>query len=86
MTDDPLILWLDHGSAPGNPLLGGKFASLAEMTAAGFSVPPGFGVTTAAYRAFMEHADLQAWRQGRCAYGTRLAIWRSWTSGRIGRG
>ena len=59
MTDDPLILWLDHGSAPGNPLLGGKFASLAEMTAAGFSVPPGFGVTTAAYRAFMEHADLR---------------------------
>ena len=59
MTDDPLILWLDHGSAPANPLLGGKFASLAEMTAAGFSVPPGFGVTTAAYRAFMEHADLR---------------------------
>ena len=58
MTDEPLVLWLDHGSAPGNPLLGGKFASLAEMTAAGFSVPPGFGVTTVAYRTFMEHAGL----------------------------
>ena len=59
MTADPLVLWLDHGSAPGNPLLGGKFASLAEMTAAGFSIPPGFGVTTVAYRTFMAHAGLQ---------------------------
>ena len=58
MTGDPHILWLDHESAPDNPLLGGKFASLAEMTAAGFSVPPGFGVTTTAYRVFMTHAGL----------------------------
>ena len=60
MIGDPLILWLDHDSAPGNPLLGGKFANLAETMAAGFAVPPGFGVTTAAYRSFMEHADLNA--------------------------
>ena len=60
MSNDPLILWLDHRSAPGNPLLGGKFASLAEMWAAGFAVPSGFGVTTAAYRAFMAHAGLEA--------------------------
>ena len=58
MTDDPHILWLDHEGAPGNPLLGGKFASLAEMTAAGFAVPMGFGVTTTAYRTFMAHAGL----------------------------
>ena len=58
MTAEPFVLWLDHASAPDNPLLGGKFASLAEMTAAGFSVPPGFGVTTTAYRAFMAHAGL----------------------------
>ncbi len=58
MTGDPHILWLDQEGAPDNPLLGGKFASLAEMTAAGFAVPPGFGVTTAAYRAFMAHAGL----------------------------
>ena len=58
MTDDPHILWLDQEGAPGNPLLGGKFASLAEMTAAGFAVPPGFGVTTTAYRVFMAHAGL----------------------------
>ena len=64
MTDDPHILWLDHESAPGNPLLGGKFASLAEMTAAGFAVPMGFGVTTTAYRVFMAHAGLD----GRAAF------------------
>ena len=58
MTGDPHILWLDHESAPDNPLLGGKFASLAEMIAAGFAVPPGFGVTTTAYRVFMVHAGL----------------------------
>ena len=59
MTDDPHILWLDQEGAPGNPLLGSKFASLAEMTAAGFAVPPGFGVTTTAYRVFMAHAGLE---------------------------
>ena len=60
MTADPFVLWLDDDAAPGNPLLGGKFASLAEMTEAGFAVPPGFGVTTSAYRAFMAHAGLDA--------------------------
>lgn len=53
MTNTPFVLWLDDPGASGNPALGGKFANLAEMTAAGFSVPPGFGVTTVAYRHFM---------------------------------
>lgn len=60
MSGDPFILWLDHAAAPGNPLLGGKFANLAEMTAAGFAVPPGFGVSTAAYRYFMTASGLAA--------------------------
>ena len=59
MTDAPDILWLDEATAVGNPLLGGKFASLAEMMAADVVVPPGFGITTAAYRRFLEHADLR---------------------------
>ncbi len=59
MTADPFILWLDHDGAPGNALLGGKFANLAEMMAAGIAVPPGFGVTTAAYRHFMSRTGLQ---------------------------
>lgn len=60
MSDAAFILWLDHDAAPGNPLLGGKFASLAEMTAAGFAVPPGFGISTAAYRHFMNESRLSA--------------------------
>jgi hypothetical protein len=37
--------------------VGGKGASLARMTGAGLSVPPGLHITTAAYRRFVaEHA------------------------------
>ena len=54
----PLILWIDDPDAAGSRLLGGKFGSLAEMTAAGFAVPGGFGITTSAYRYFLESAGL----------------------------
>ena len=40
-------------------LAGGKAASLGEMTRAGLSVPPGFCLTTGAYRAFVNAHDLQ---------------------------
>jgi pyruvate,water dikinase len=53
----PLILWLDDDEAGGG-LLGGKFGSLAELVRAGFAVPPGFGITTAGYRGFVEHEGL----------------------------
>lgn len=54
----PLVLWIDAPEAVGNRQLGGKFASLAEMTAAGLDVPGGFGITTSAYRLFLERAGL----------------------------
>jgi pyruvate,water dikinase len=54
----PYVLWLDDPSAPESTLLGGKFGSLAQMTEAGFAVPPGFGVTTTAYRHFLKAAGL----------------------------
>jgi pyruvate, water dikinase len=57
-TTAPLILWIDDPEAVGDRLLGGKFGSLAEMTAAGFAVPGGFGITTSAYRYFLESAGL----------------------------
>ncbi len=38
---------------------GGKGANLAQLTRAGFPVPPGFLVTTAAYRAFVAANELQ---------------------------
>jgi pyruvate, water dikinase len=43
------IVWLDDPGPPDGALLGGKGLHLAEMTAAGLPVPPGFVVSTAAY-------------------------------------
>ncbi|MGE5274988.1 MAG: PEP/pyruvate-binding domain-containing protein [Verrucomicrobiota bacterium] len=37
---------------------GGKSAALGELIAAGIPVPPGFGLSTSAYRAFVEAAGL----------------------------
>jgi pyruvate, water dikinase len=56
----PFVLWIDDPAAleAGSRLLGGKFGSLAEMTAAGFAVPGGFGITTDAYRYFLTTAGL----------------------------
>jgi pyruvate,water dikinase len=56
MTD--LILWIDAPGTAGDPRLGGKFGSLAEMTEAGFQVPLGFGITTDAYRHFLDGSGL----------------------------
>ena len=42
------------------PIAGGKAANLGELTRAGFPVPNGFCVTTAAYAAAAENADLNA--------------------------
>lgn len=44
----------------GVPELGGKGDSLARLTVAGFPVPRGFCVTTAAYESFVRHHDLKA--------------------------
>ena len=41
------------------PLVGGKCASLGEMTRAGVAVPPGFAVTTDAYRAMLDESGLR---------------------------
>jgi len=46
----PLIAWFDDGGQLTSEMLGGKCLGLAQMTAAGFAVPPGFAVTTAAHR------------------------------------
>ncbi|AWT53062.1 PEP/pyruvate-binding domain-containing protein [Mycolicibacterium smegmatis] len=58
MTD--FILWIDAPGAAGDARLGGKFGSLAEMTQGGFCVPPGFGITTDAYRHFLAGSGLAA--------------------------
>ncbi len=54
----PLVLALDD---PATTLeqVGGKGASLARLAAAGLLVPPGFHITTAAYRYFVTENGLQ---------------------------
>jgi pyruvate,water dikinase len=54
MSGVPLIAWIDDPGGGGPAALGGKLASLAALTAAGFDVPPGFGITTAAYERFLD--------------------------------
>jgi len=54
----PLVLALDVATATLEQV-GGKGASLARMAAAGLPVPPGFHVTTAAYRRFVTQHGLQ---------------------------
>ncbi|MDR3602316.1 MAG: PEP/pyruvate-binding domain-containing protein [Desulfosporosinus sp.] len=54
----PLILPLNDASAT-LELTGGKGASLARLAASGLPVPPGFHVTTTAYRSFVNENGLQ---------------------------
>ena len=52
------IVSLSDASA-GLSQVGGKGASLARLAAAGLPVPPGFHITTAAYRRFVAEHELQ---------------------------
>ena len=52
------VVALDDASATLEKV-GGKGASLARMAAAGLPVPPGFHITTAAYRRFITENGLQ---------------------------
>jgi rifampicin phosphotransferase len=56
--DIPLVLALDDASATLEEV-GGKGASLARMAATGLPVPPGFHITTAAYRRFVTENGLK---------------------------
>lgn len=52
------VLWLDEIGSDDLGLVGGKGASLGEMTAAGLPVPPGFVVTAGTYRTFIEETEI----------------------------
>jgi pyruvate,water dikinase len=52
------VLWLDEISATDLETVGGKAASLGELTGAGLPVPPGFVVTAGTYRRFIEEAGI----------------------------
>jgi pyruvate,water dikinase len=52
------VLWLDDVRAADLETVGGKGASLGELTEAGLPVPPGFVVSAGTYRAFIEEAGI----------------------------
>src|SRR5579872_6918197 len=54
----PLVLALDDPAAT-LERVGGKGASLARLAAVGLPVPPGFHITTTAYRSFVTENGLQ---------------------------
>ena len=54
----PLVCWFEDCASDSLPLVGGKNASLGELLKAGARVPPGFAVTTAGFRQFMEQNHL----------------------------
>lgn len=54
------IMWFEGYWEGLKPEVGGKAASLGEMTGAGLPVPPGFALTTAAYRASRDASDIDA--------------------------
>ncbi|AUX08145.1 phosphoenolpyruvate synthase [Halalkaliarchaeum desulfuricum] len=52
------VIWLDDVRADDVETVGGKAASLGELTDAGLPVPPGFVVTAGTYRTFIEEAGI----------------------------
>jgi pyruvate,water dikinase len=52
------VLWLDEIGADDLESVGGKAASLGELTTAGLPVPPGFVVTAGTYRRFIEDSGI----------------------------
>lgn len=59
VSENPLVLSLTAIDASILPLVGGKAANLGELIRAGFSVPPGFCVTTTAYTHLNDDARLE---------------------------
>jgi pyruvate,water dikinase len=52
------VRWLDEVRADDVGTVGGKAASLGELTDAGLPVPPGFVITAGTYRTFIEEAGI----------------------------
>jgi pyruvate,water dikinase len=55
-----MICWFDELGGGDTPLAGGKGANLGELTRAGFPVPPGFVITTAAFLDAMDEGGVRA--------------------------
>lgn len=59
-SDRPLLIPLDAPGLPSDQIVGGKGSKLARLMRAGFAVPRGFCLTTWAYEAFLNDADIVA--------------------------
>ncbi|MHC1600752.1 MAG: PEP/pyruvate-binding domain-containing protein, partial [Candidatus Nezhaarchaeales archaeon] len=59
MRNKAYVLWFEEIDKNDLPLVGGKSANLGELTKAGIPVPPGFAVTSYAYREFIEKTGLR---------------------------
>lgn len=57
MADTPFVGWFEQLSLADRATVGGKGASLGELTRAGIRVPAGFAVTTAAFERFLAGID-----------------------------
>jgi len=57
----PLIVWLEDDAALDPILVGGKAAGLAKLVRAGIPVPPGFVLTSEAYRLFVEETGVASY-------------------------
>ena len=57
MDERPYILWFNECTIESIPSVGGKNASLGELLKAGMPVPPGFAITTEAYREFLKQEN-----------------------------
>jgi phosphoenolpyruvate synthase/pyruvate phosphate dikinase len=61
MASEPYVVWLQECVTDNAPLVGGKAIGLGSLMREGFQVPPGFTVSTRAYREHVEanHLDAQ---------------------------
>lgn len=57
--ESPYILWFERITPDAQARIGGKNASLGEMIRAGIPVPPGFAVTTDAFKKHLSHNHLR---------------------------
>lgn len=56
--NEQLVCWFEECRKDAVPLVGGKNSSLGELINAGIRVPPGFAITTNAYRLFLEKGNI----------------------------
>ncbi len=75
--ESPLVVPLSRVDRTWLPVVGGKAASLGELIRAGFPVPEGFCVTTAAYTLLSASAGLEAWLEALTTTGVEDAARRT---------